>query len=376
MAGAVNLGGGWIRTRVAHKVMTGAVALATVLGVMSAARAQDREVTLKVGDPAPALKMSKFVKGEPVTKFEPGKVYVMEFWATWCGPCKAAIPHVTELQKKYEGKVIVIGQNVWERDDDNVEPFVKSMGDKMGYRVAMDDKSSSERGVMAETWLAAAGQNGIPCSIIVDQQGKIAWIGHPMAMEPVLEKVVAGSFDSKKVAEQEGAAKAQQNALQKKLAAAVKSGDTNEVSKVIDDAAKADPRLAKQAAVVKFQIFLQMKKYDEAYALGDQVFDTIKDNAQACNALAWTIATEKRIEKRDLKLAERLAEQGVTLTNRKDAAVLDTLARILHDEGQTEKAIETQREAVEAASDDKVKEEMEKTLQSYKGEKSNVLPMQ
>src|SRR5688572_31224106 len=92
---------------------------------------------LGVGDPAPKLAQGKYVQGEPVTEFEKGKVYVIEMWATWCGPCIAAIPHVTELQKKYADQgVIVIGQNVWENDESKVEPFIQKMGEKMTYRVA------------------------------------------------------------------------------------------------------------------------------------------------------------------------------------------------------------------------------------------------
>jgi thiol-disulfide isomerase/thioredoxin len=49
-------------------------------------------------DPAPPLKVSKWLKGEEVKRFEPGKVYVVEFWATWCGPCIAFMPHLAELQ--------------------------------------------------------------------------------------------------------------------------------------------------------------------------------------------------------------------------------------------------------------------------------------
>ncbi len=55
--------------------------------------------TLGLGDPAPALAVKEFVKGAPVTAFQKGNVYVVEFWATWCGPCRTSIPHLTELQK-------------------------------------------------------------------------------------------------------------------------------------------------------------------------------------------------------------------------------------------------------------------------------------
>jgi thiol-disulfide isomerase/thioredoxin len=60
--------------------------------------------TLKVGDPAPKLHVSKWLNGDPVEKLEKGTTYVIECWATWCGPCRASIPHVSELNTKYKDK--------------------------------------------------------------------------------------------------------------------------------------------------------------------------------------------------------------------------------------------------------------------------------
>jgi len=166
----------------------------------SAALAQESAPTLKVGDPAPKLQTGKWVQGQPVQNFQKGKAYIVEFWATWCGPCRASIPHVNELYAQYKDKgLIVIGQNCWEKDESLVEPFVKKMGEKMAYRVALDDKDGSERGKMAETWMKAAGRNGIPSAFLVDTQGRIAWIGHPMQLNPkVIEDVLAGKFDPQK----------------------------------------------------------------------------------------------------------------------------------------------------------------------------------
>jgi len=61
----------------------------------------------KLGDKAASLDGLTYVKGEPVT-FKEGKVYVVEFWATWCGPCKTSIPHLTEIQKKYKDKNVTV----------------------------------------------------------------------------------------------------------------------------------------------------------------------------------------------------------------------------------------------------------------------------
>src|SRR5687768_5815604 len=82
-----------------------------ILGCTNVNAATD---TLIVGDPAPPIAVRKWIKGDPVTNFQPGKVYVVEFWATWCGPCQAAMPHLSELARKYKGKAEVISFDVKE----------------------------------------------------------------------------------------------------------------------------------------------------------------------------------------------------------------------------------------------------------------------
>jgi len=175
------------------------VAVAMIAGMSLAAVASP---SLKVGDPAPKLETGKWVQGDPVKEFQKGKAYIVEFWATWCGPCRASIPHLNEIYGKYKDKgLIVIGQNCWENDDALVAPFVKKMGDKMTYRVALDDKTDNKKGQMAKSWMEAAGRNGIPSAFLVDTKGVIAWIGHPMELEDkVIEDALAGKSEVQKAA--------------------------------------------------------------------------------------------------------------------------------------------------------------------------------
>ena len=157
---------------------------------------------LKAGDPAPQLAVGEWVQGGPITELSKGKAYLVEFWATWCGPCVASIPHLNELHLKFKDKgLVVIGQNVSEQDQTVVKPFVTRMGRKMTYPVALDNVTESSKGSMLECWLNAAGQNGIPCAFLVGKDGKLAWIGSPSELtEKMIEDVLAGTFDASKVA--------------------------------------------------------------------------------------------------------------------------------------------------------------------------------
>ncbi|NTV76272.1 MAG: TlpA family protein disulfide reductase, partial [Holophaga sp.] len=160
--------------------------------------AQSPRTKLGFGDPAPALQV-KWLKGEPIAKFDNDKIYVVEFWATWCGPCRAVMPHLSELARTLAGKVEIIGVDVLEGQKDGkpyssflpkVKAFVNQMGDNMAYHVAMDDDNLS----MARNWMDASQQQGIPATFVV-QGGRIIFIGHPRKLDQVLPAVLAGTYD-------------------------------------------------------------------------------------------------------------------------------------------------------------------------------------
>ncbi|MBN9500384.1 MAG: hypothetical protein BGO01_17215 [Armatimonadetes bacterium 55-13] len=196
-----------------------------------------------IGDPAPAFKPAKWLKGTPVKQFEKGKTYVVEFWATWCNPCKENIPHLTELAKKYAGKVSIIGVDIWESakggEGDHmpkVEAFVKEQGKKMDYLVAADGAKNQ----IADAWMKAAGEGGIPCSFIINGEGKVAWIGHPAKMEETLVQVLDGTYNLAAAREK----REYEYSIKRPIDEAMNGKKYAELVKLIDAAIEKKPELA------------------------------------------------------------------------------------------------------------------------------------
>jgi thiol-disulfide isomerase/thioredoxin len=326
--------------------------------------------TLKIGDDAPKLQVGKWVQGDPVKEFEPGKAYVVEFWATWCGPCKVSIPHLNELYEKFKDKgMVVIGQDVSEEDDSGVAAFVKKMGTNMTYRVALDDKSKIKEGAMNTTWMEAAGQEGIPTAFIVNKHGKIAWIGHPMTMtEKLWEDILADKYDIAKAAadkEKEAANEAKMQELSAKLRTAVKDEKWDEANSIVDQMAKVDPENTISPQMMKMSLLLIQKKNDEAYKLAASLSDAHPDEPRLQYALARAVSGQPGLSKDQLALAEKFAERANKATEGKEPAVLDALARIQFMSGKKEAAIATEQKAVDQAGTDGA-EGLKANLQSYK----------
>ncbi len=317
---------------------------------------------LGVGDPAPPLVQGDYVQGEPIEKMEAGQIYVVEFWATWCGPCVDAIPHVNALQRQYaDNGVVMIGQNVWEDDTSAVKPFIEKMGDDMTYRVAFD-----EDGKMAETWMEAAEQNGIPAAFIVDREGVIAWIGHPMGMDEPLAQIVAGTYDPAAEADKQ----AQLEALGEKIDAAMQAGNVDEAVVLLDEVAALLPEAMRpQLALSRLMMYGHVDRWADGYpAIRTLVAET--DDTETLNEIAWMlVAPDSPVAEPDLDLALNAALKCNELAAPPDPSFLDTLARVHFLKGDAALALKVQQQAVDQAvaddADADLIEMLKETLATY-----------
>ncbi|WP_426441034.1 UbiA family prenyltransferase [Bradyrhizobium genosp. P] len=140
---------------------------------------------------APPIKVESWLRGQPLTSFQPGKVYIVQFWATWCLPCTAAMLHLVDLQEKYKDgglEIIGVAANERGRTRDEVRTKLDAWLTKNlpnpNYRIAFE-----YTGEMSKLWGLSCG---IATSFVVSSDGYVAFIGRPMQLDDVMPKVLNG----------------------------------------------------------------------------------------------------------------------------------------------------------------------------------------
>lgn len=126
--------------------------------------AQEKQLwaTAYLNKKAPALHLKNWITEKPDTK---GKFILLDFWATWCGPCKRGIPHMNAYSKTFKKDLVVIGIS------DETEAKVRSMATpKIIYYSALDTNSSLNKHY---------GIQGIPHAVLIDPDGIVRWEGFP-----------------------------------------------------------------------------------------------------------------------------------------------------------------------------------------------------
>jgi len=327
---------------------------------------KDEKKELKVGDPAPPLKVTKWLQGTEVKSFAPDKVYVVEFWATWCGPCIVMMPHMSQLQQEYKDKATFVGFTAKDPNNsqEKVAAFVEKRGPKLKYTFAYADDRDTY-----DAWMKAANQNGIPCCFVVGKDGKIAYIGHPMYLDEVLPKVVAGTW-TKDDADAMKKVDDEVNNVFKAF-----GGDGETALKTLAEFEKNHPKLAHIPYFVgpKIGAMLKAKKTAEARKFAEEVIEhAVKaDDSGSLQSVSMSLRGKDAAgDKELLALSVKAAEAAVKVAGEKDAIALYYLAEAHFAAGDRAKAKETGAKAV-AAADEGLKAQIERLTKKYDEEKKD-----
>ncbi|MGH7133638.1 MAG: redoxin domain-containing protein [Phycisphaerales bacterium] len=304
--------------------------------------------SLHVGDPAPALAVGTWCKGEPVERFERGHIYVVEFFATYDPACRDDWKHLAALQEQWGKRVLtVVGVATrTARESEPVSAFVERMGDRMGFRVGVDEGGKCE-----QAWMRSAQRYSLPCAVVVDRDGKVAWIGSVRCgLAGVVESIMNNTFSY----EQQARSDARFADLERQFTDARREGEWDKAFAVLDEAKRFRPETAAMVEATRFEVMLTEKQdAGAAYTLAQKIItNELKDEERLLRRVAGVIAENPAVKNRNWDVALAAVQQAVKATGGRDGWALGALAEIQFRRGEVEQAVQTQIKAMIVAEGD------------------------
>ncbi len=331
---------------------------------------------LTIGSNAPSLDIEHWLQTgksqlPKVKKFEKDKVYVIEFWATWCGPCVQSMPHLAETQKKYASKGLQI-VSVSTETLDEVKEFLDRKVPGKGsltfgeltneYSLTADPDMSTSR-----DYMDAAKKNAIPCAFIVGRDAKIEWIGSPFEMDEPLSEILDGKWDRAAFAQSyQEAQEAEEliSEVERKIGALLNKKKSKEALELLDEyIAKVKP------IPLKFQLFgnkieLQLRAKSDSKAIAltlDSMLTTFAEEPELIVNTSWMIYQAFEEGTIDSKSIVKRAAQATTtaiksLGDANKGTGLDILAHLKVTLGDVPGALASGNEALKFLGAEESKE--------------------
>ena len=265
-----------------------------------------------------------WIQGTPVKEWEKDKVYIFEFWATWCGPCLAAMPHMEQLHQAFKNNphMQVIGVNVMDRKSpESLKEFLRNRPSPLTYAMAVDVDGKKTR----DKWLSPMGVNGIPHAFAV-KNGKLIWRGHPGKLsEEMMRAMLKPDFSAASLPGDNPGANARAWKLYRQvsertgeLARKGGKGEAQAFLRQIQDSGQFQQDQIIQLKMVPFRVLAELEKFQEAQAVLDDLCKEYPDNYRVQIDVAGTLLNGKSVPagKMDAALVERCLNRCIEISRR------------------------------------------------------------
>ena len=152
---------------------------------------------------------------------------------------------------------------------------------------------------------------------------------------------------------------------QRRIKEATDEGDWDGAIKAVNELTEINENHFQYKASLFRSMLIKCEDTSRTYGFGREIAKSHWDDAMFLNQIAWFTVDEKEVKKRDLKFALETALRADELTEGKDGAILDTVARVYFEQGDLETAVAYQRKAVESVQEGPMADELKQALEKY-----------
>jgi thiol-disulfide isomerase/thioredoxin len=309
--------------------------------------------------------LDTWVTGSPRDAFEPGKVYVFDFFETTCGHCKQYAPLIERLAREYGARgmefIAITGE-----DAGKVRAWLAQRGaeGQPPYAVVSDADRSALATLQGGTFRSFNPR------FFVARDGVLLWHGHPKEAEATLSAIAAGTWDPESVRQKfvtESVAARAKNYLDGVARECDGTGDWRPMFAALDAVRAAVPERAAQYDTQRFVIMIGLADMPDAgYELGRRVAAEHPQDMVTLRSLARGALQSPYAKRRDLDFGMEMAVAADRLAKGEDARAADTVALAWFSKGDRAQAVANGERAVRLEKDPKARAQYEQALSKYR----------